>query len=36
MAAAVPALISAIAVFSLRWVIEPSKTPLAATEVLVH
>jgi AAHS family 4-hydroxybenzoate transporter-like MFS transporter len=36
LAAAIPALISAIATYSLRWVIkEPLKTP-APTEVLVH
>ena len=35
-AAAIPALISAIAVFSLRWVIKPSETAVATTEVLVH
>jgi MFS transporter, AAHS family, 4-hydroxybenzoate transporter len=35
-AAAVPALISCIVMFSLRWVIEPSSTTVRAGEVLVH
>ena len=36
LAAAIPALISAIVMFSLRWVIEPSPVPVATNEVLVH
>jgi AAHS family 4-hydroxybenzoate transporter-like MFS transporter len=35
-AAAIPALISAIVMFSLRWVIKPSTTAVSATEALVH
>ena len=35
-AAAVPALISCIVMFSLRWVIEPSSAPVSAGGVLVH
>jgi AAHS family 4-hydroxybenzoate transporter-like MFS transporter len=36
LAAAIPALISALVMFSLRWVIKPSSTPVSATEALVH
>jgi AAHS family 4-hydroxybenzoate transporter-like MFS transporter len=35
-AAAIPALISAIVMYSLRWVIKPAQTALAPSEVLVH
>jgi MFS transporter, AAHS family, 4-hydroxybenzoate transporter len=35
-AAAIPALISCIVMFCLRFVIKPSKTPVSATEALVH
>jgi AAHS family 4-hydroxybenzoate transporter-like MFS transporter len=35
-AAAIPALISAVVMFSLRWVIKPSATAVSATEALVH
>jgi AAHS family 4-hydroxybenzoate transporter-like MFS transporter len=35
-AAAIPALISAIVMYSLRWVIKPSGAAVSATEVLVH
>jgi AAHS family 4-hydroxybenzoate transporter-like MFS transporter len=36
-AAAIPALISALVMFSLRWVIKPSATtPVSAAEALVH
>jgi AAHS family 4-hydroxybenzoate transporter-like MFS transporter len=35
-AAAIPALISAIVMFSLRWVIKPSATAVPSTEALVH
>jgi AAHS family 4-hydroxybenzoate transporter-like MFS transporter len=35
-AAAIPALISAVVMFSLRWVIKPSTTAVSATEALVH
>jgi len=35
-AAAIPALISAVVMFSLRWVIKPSATPVSVTEALVH
>lgn len=34
--AAIPALISVIVMFSLRWVIKPSETAVAANELLVH
>jgi AAHS family 4-hydroxybenzoate transporter-like MFS transporter len=36
LAAAIPALISVIVMFSLRWVIKPSATAVSATEALVH
>jgi AAHS family 4-hydroxybenzoate transporter-like MFS transporter len=36
LAAAIPALISAIVMFSLRWVIKPSTASVSATEALVH
>jgi MFS transporter, AAHS family, 4-hydroxybenzoate transporter len=36
LAAAIPALISAIVMFSLRWVIKPSTAAVSATEALVH
>jgi AAHS family 4-hydroxybenzoate transporter-like MFS transporter len=35
-AAAIPALISAVVMFSLRWVIKPSTASVSATEALVH
>jgi AAHS family 4-hydroxybenzoate transporter-like MFS transporter len=35
-AAAIPALISAMVMFSLRWVIKPSATAVPSTEALVH
>ncbi len=35
-AAAIPALISALLVFSLRWVVKPQAIPAARTEVLAH
>jgi AAHS family 4-hydroxybenzoate transporter-like MFS transporter len=35
-AAAIPALVSAIVMYSLRWVIKPTQTALAPSEVLVH
>jgi AAHS family 4-hydroxybenzoate transporter-like MFS transporter len=35
-AASIPALISCIVMFCLRWVIKPSATPVSASEVLVH
>jgi MFS transporter, AAHS family, 4-hydroxybenzoate transporter len=35
-AAAIPALISAVVMFSLRWVIKPSSTAVSTAEVLVH
>jgi AAHS family 4-hydroxybenzoate transporter-like MFS transporter len=35
-AAAIPALVSAAVMFSLRWVIEPSPAAVAGNEVLVH
>jgi MFS transporter, AAHS family, 4-hydroxybenzoate transporter len=35
-AAAIPALISALVMFSLRWVIKPSSTAVSTAEVLVH
>jgi MFS transporter, AAHS family, 4-hydroxybenzoate transporter len=35
-AAAIPALISAIVMYSLRWVIKPASTAVSASEVLVH
>jgi AAHS family 4-hydroxybenzoate transporter-like MFS transporter len=36
LAAAIPALISAVVMFSLRWVIKPAETAVSATEALVH
>lgn len=36
LAAAIPALLSALLMFALRWVILPSETAVSATEVLVH
>jgi MFS transporter, AAHS family, 4-hydroxybenzoate transporter len=36
LAAAIPALISAVVMFSLRWVIKPSTAAVSATEALVH
>ncbi len=36
LAAAVPALISAVIMFALRWVIKPGATKVAAAEALVH
>jgi len=36
LAAAIPALISAVVMLSLRWVIKPSTTAVSATEALVH
>jgi AAHS family 4-hydroxybenzoate transporter-like MFS transporter len=35
-AAAIPALISAVVMFSLRWVRKPSAASVSTTEVLVH
>jgi len=35
-AAAIPALISAVVMYSLRWVIKPSTAPVSTTEALVH
>jgi len=36
LAAAIPALISAVVMFSLRWVIKPSTAAVSTTEALVH
>jgi AAHS family 4-hydroxybenzoate transporter-like MFS transporter len=36
LAAAVPALVSAVVMFVLRWVIRPAETPVLAAEALVH
>jgi len=36
LAAAIPALISAVVMFSLRWVIKPSTAAVSAAEALVH
>ena len=36
LAAAIPALLSALFMFALRWVISPSQVPVSAKEVLVH
>jgi MFS transporter, AAHS family, 4-hydroxybenzoate transporter len=36
LAAAIPALLSAVVMFALRWVIAPLETPVSGKEVLVH